>query len=271
MAATSPTLASLHLYPIKSCRGHAVDAVTLDRLGPRGDRRFLIVDEHGRFLTQRTLPRLALVEPSVLGSQLTLRAPEMAALELSTATPPDTPVREAQVWRDTVRVADLGEAAAAWLSAFLGCPARLVTVAPEFTRPIRKPSARDGDEAAFSDAFPFLVISEASLADLNSRLDEPLPMNRFRPNLVVRDCPAYAEDAWKRIRIGDVVLRAAAPCGRCIVTTTDQHTLARTKEPLRTLAGYRRSGEGEVMFGQNYIHETKTGTLRAGAPVEILE
>lgn len=269
-----PSLASLHIHPIKSCRGHAVEEAWLDRFGLIGDRRFLVVDERGQFLTQRAVPRLALIEPRLDGATLTLAAPGADRLTVSASATADAPRLDAVIWRDTVRAADLGGLAAEWLSAFLGRPARLVAMPPEFSRPIRKSTALPGDEAAFSDAYPLLVVSEASLADLNDRLGPAaagLPMDRFRPNLVVRDCPAFAEDAWRRIRIGDVVLRAAGPCARCIVTTTNQQTLERGKEPLRTLAQYRRSAEGDVNFGQNYIHETKTGVLRVGAPIEVLE
>ncbi|MBE2216477.1 MAG: MOSC domain-containing protein [Opitutaceae bacterium] len=266
-----PSVASLHIHPIKSCRGHDVSEAALDRFGLAGDRRFLVVDERGQFLTQRTLPRLALVEPTCAAGTITLAAPGMPVIEVNATPSPDTPRLDVVIWRDTVVAADLGSAVAAWLGAWLGRPARLVAMPPEFSRPIRKATGRPGDESAFSDAYPLLVLSEASLAELNGRLEEPLPMDRFRPNLVVRDCAAFAEDTWRRIRIGDVVLRAAGACARCIVTTTDQHTLERGKEPLRTLAQYRRSKDGDVNFGQNYIHEIKGGVLRVGLPVEVLE
>lgn len=266
-----PYVAALHVHPIKSCRGHAVDEAALDRFGLAGDRRFLIVDERGQFLTQRTRPKLALIEPLVRADTLALNAPGVSSLRIAAAPPPGSPSIQVVVWRDTVAAVDLGPEAADWLSDYLESPVRLVAMPPEFSRPIRKPTAYPGDETAFADAFPLLVLSEASLADLNDRLDEPLPMDRFRPNLVVRDCPAFAEDSWRRIRIGDVVLRAAGPCARCVVTTTDQRTLERGKEPLRTLAQYRRSADGDVDFGQNYIHESKSGVLRVGMSVEMLD
>jgi uncharacterized protein YcbX len=120
-----------------------------------------------------------------------------------------------------------------------------------------------------ADAFPFLLISEASLADLNSRLDRPLPMNRFRPNLVVAGCEPFAEDHWKAVSIGEVTFRVAKHCARCVITTVDQATAATGREPLRTLATFRRD-ENEVLFGQNLIHEKDRGTLRVGDPVRIL-
>lgn len=269
-----PTLASIHVYPVKSCRGHAVDAALVDRFGLAGDRRFLAVDAAGRFLTQRTLPRLALVTPTLNEGRITLAAPGVGPLDLPLRAESPAEACEVTIWRDTVSATDLGPEAAAWLTGYLGQPARLVTLSPAFRRPVRGSVAPDPDQAAFSDAFPVLLISEASLEDLNQRLDPAiagLPMDRFRPNLVVRGCAAYAEDVWRRIRIGDIVLRAAGPCGRCVVTTTDQQTLDRGKEPLRTLAQYRRGPQGEVYFGQNYVHETKSGSLRVGDAVEILE
>lgn len=265
-----PTVASLHIHPVKSCRGHDVAEATLDAFGLVGDRRFLVVDERGHFLTQRTLPRLAHVVPEIDAGALHLTGSGVGDVTIPLGGCASDAACEVVIWRDTVRAVDLGPAAAAWLTQVLGRPARLVRMAPGYSRPIRRDSARPGDEAAFSDAFPLLILSEASLAELNGRLDDALPMNRFRPNLVVAGCEAYAEDAWRRIRIGDVVLRAAGACARCIVTTTDQRTLERGKEPLRTLAQYRRSEDGLIYFGQNYIHETKSGRLEVGAPIEIL-
>lgn len=267
------TVSALYLHPIKSCRGFAVDQASLDARGFTGDRRFLVIDPAGRFLTQRDTPRLALVVPTNLDQRLHLSAPEASPLEVSTApvTAAERAARDVVIWSDTVRAIDLGEAAATWLTTVLQRPARLVVIGDDYSRPVRRGSPEPGDEVSFADAHPLLVISEASLADLNERLDVPLPMNRFRPNLVVRGAAAFAEDTWKRIRIGNVILRASGPCARCVMTTTDQETMERGKEPLRTLARYRRGSGGDVIFGQNYINETKSGTINVGAVVEILE
>ena len=168
-------------------------------------------------------------------------------------------------------------APAAWLSTFLAVPCRLVRVGEKFQRPMQKPGkARPGDILSFADGYPFLVTSEASLADLNDRLvargEDAVPMDRFRANLVITGCTAFAEDTWARFRIGQVIFRAGGPCGRCVVTTTDQLTAERGKEPLRTLAAYRRDAANptDVNFGQNLIHETKSGALRVGDAVEVL-
>jgi uncharacterized protein YcbX len=182
------------------------------------------------------------------------------------------------VWHDTVTADDCGGEPAAWLSGFLGFACRLVHAGAAYARPLpaRKlpPTLHlkpyTAHEVSFADAFPFLVISEESLADLNARLDTPVPMNRFRPSLVVAGGARYAEDTWGRFRIGDVVFHGATRCGRCVVTTTDQFTAARAKEPLLTLATYRREADGSVMFGRNLIHETKTGRVAVGDRVELL-
>jgi len=270
-------LSGLYVYPVKSLRGTAVTTAQVDALGVVGDRRFLIVDRTGRFLTQRTLPRLARIAPQLTATDLVLASdgagPIAVPLHASGAVSPVT----VSIWRSEGLLAeDCGDDAARWLTSLLGVECRLVRAGAQFCRPILKSAARDGDVVNFADAVPFLAIGEASLADLNDRLaesgEEPVPMNRFRPNLVIAGCPAFAEDTWPRVRIGDIVLRAAGPCGRCVVTTTDQLTGERGKEPLRTLATYRRDATdpSDVNFGQNFIHETKSGCLRVGDAVVAL-
>lgn len=264
------SVSGLFLHLVKSCRARAVERARFDGHGLVGDRRLLVVDAEARFLTQRDTPRLALLEATTQDGLLVLSAPGLPVLRVPFPENADQRL-SVTIWRDEVPALDFGMAASDWLTLFLGRPARLVGMPQDFPRPIRKAAAQPGDHVSFADACPLLVIGEASLADLNTRLEEALPMERFRPNVVVRGAPAYAEDGWKRIRIGGVVLRAAGPCTRCVVTTTDQHTLERSKEPLATLARYRRGPAGEVWFGQNYINESKVGTIELGATVEILE
>jgi uncharacterized protein YcbX len=268
-------LTGLFIYPVKSLRGLAVTSAAVDALGLVGDRRFLVVDEHGQFLTQRALPRMALIETALTDRDLVLRAPHSGACSVPLAVSASAPLLKVRVWKSEGLLAeDCGVEVAVWLSQFLRTPCSLVRIGAAFHRPLLKPGkALPGDVIAFSDAYPFLAISEASLADLNDRLvargEETLPMDRFRPNLVVTGCPPYAEDTWPRLRIGEIAFRAGGPCARCIVTTTDQQTAERAKEPLRTLAAYRRDPEDptDVNFGQNLIHETKSGTIRAGDSV----
>ena len=271
-------LAGLFIHPVKSLRACAVTSARIDPLGLASDRRFLVVDETGRFLTQRTLPRMALVTTALSADTLTLSAEGARDLHVSRASDPAAPLRAVSVWQsDGLQAEDCGDGPAQWLGDFLGVKCRLVRLGTAFHRPVLRPQgSRPGDLLSFADGYPFLLISEASLADLNDRLaargEDALPMNRFRPNLVVSGCPAYAEDTWPRLRIGGVTFRAGGPCARCVVTTTDQLTAERGKEPLRLLASYRRDTEDptNVNFGRNLIHETKSGTLSVGDPVEIL-
>ena len=270
-------LSALHVYPVKSLRGCVVEVADVDDLGLVGDRRFLVVDQDGRFLTQRAVPRMALVETSLTPDALTLAEASRGSISVRRDADPAAPLRTVSVWRSEGLLAeDCGDDVAAWLGEVLHLPCRLVRIGQKFIRPVLKQTAGPGDRVGFADAFPFLVVSEASLADLNDRLLErgeaPVPMNRFRPNLVVSGCAAFDEDRWPRVRIGDITFRAGGPCTRCILTTTDQETGQRGKEPLRTLATYRRNATDptDVDFGQNLIHETKSGRLRVGDRVEPL-
>ena len=270
-------LSGLFIYPVKGFRGFAANSAAVDALGLVGDRRFLVVDEPGRFLTQRTLPRMALVATALDATHLTLSAGGAGIVRVALVSDPAATLRTVNVWKsDGLQAEDCGHAAAAFLSDFLATRCRLVRIGPAFRRPVLKPAAREGDVFHFGDGAPVLVISEASLADLNDRIiahgEEAIPMDRFRPNLVVTGCPAFAEDTWPRFRVGTAIFRAAGQSSRCIVTTTDQLTGERGKEPLRTLATYRRDATDptNVNFGQNLIHETKSGTFRIGDPLEIL-
>lgn len=260
-------VSGLYYYPIKSCRGYALQTALLDARGLAHDRRFLIVDAKDRFITQREQPRVALIEPYVTDDSLSLTAPGMSPLVIETRAARER--RSVVIWRDTVEAVDQREAAARWLSEYLGEPARLVKFADDVTRRVNADFARrPTDQTGFADGFPLLLITQESLDDLNTRLADPLPMNRFRPNLVVSGAQPYAEDNWKQIRIGDMLFDLVKPCARCVTTTTDQHTAARGKEPLATLAKYRHSTSG-ALFGQNVIH-AGPGTLRVGDTVEIV-
>ncbi|MEO5959855.1 MAG: MOSC N-terminal beta barrel domain-containing protein [Opitutaceae bacterium] len=271
-------LSGLFIYPVKSLRGFAVSVAEVDALGLVGDRRFLVVDENNRFLTQRALPQMARIATKLDPRSLELSAEGAGTIAVARASDPATPLRTVTVWKSGNLLAeDCGDAPAAWLSDFLRTKCRLVRIGAKFRRPIFKPPfTQPGDVVSFADGFPFLVVGEASLGHLNDRLvaqgEEAVPMNRFRPNLVVNGCPPFAEDTWPRVRIGEIVLRAGGPCARCIVTTTDQLTGERGREPLRTLATFRRdaSDPTNVNFGQNLIPETKTGTLRVGDVVTVL-
>lgn len=262
MAAVS----GLYVYPVKSMGGAAVDEVELGPLGFPHDRRWMATDRAGRFLTQRVVPRLALVGTVVHGGALRLSAGDMPPLELPLE--PDGPRETVTVWRDDVHAVPGGMVADGWISAFLDQPARLFHFPADGVRAAKRDPGGRGARIGFADAYPALVISEESLADLNARLALPLPMNRFRPNVVVRGAGAFGEDGWRRIRVGEVEFDVAGPCARCVTTTVDQATGETGKEPLKTLATFRRDGN-EVMFGQNLVHAAP-GRIRVGDPVEVL-
>jgi MOSC domain-containing protein len=261
-------VSQLHVYPVKSCAGTALEVAQLDARGIVHDREFMVIDRYGDFLTQRELPRLALIRPRRTEDLLELSAPGMPLYWL-------TPLVEGgsttvRVWRDHVAAIDQGDSVADWLSEFLGEHCRLVRQVDSAIRHVDRAYATDPrDQLGFADGYPLLLLSEESLADLNRRLAEPLPMNRFRPNVVVRGvAEAFAEDCWARIRIGEVECSAVKACARCVITTTDQLTAERKPEPLLTLTAYRRVPRG-VLFGQNVIHHTR-GVLRVGDPVDVL-
>lgn len=264
----SGVVAGLFVYPVKSCAGVELDRAEVDAFGFRGDRRWMVVDAEGGFLTQRTVPRLATIGVRLADDRLVLSATGRQPVAVGVV--PDGAVPETvSVWRHTVGALPVSEAADAWLSDHLGLEARLVWMPPTTVRPAKRDPAGIGPRISFADAYPFLVVSRESLDALNERLDEPLPMNRFRPNVVIAGAGAFAEDGWSRFRIGTVEFDAGSPCARCATTTVDQATGEKGKEPLRTLATFRRH-ENEVMFGQNAIHRGP-GEIRVGMPVEVLE
>ncbi|MFE9661214.1 MOSC domain-containing protein [Streptomyces sp. NPDC005955] len=271
----SPVLASLHVFPVKAAQGHAPDQAFVEPWGISGDRRWMLVDDSAKVVTQRQHARLALTRAEPLpGGAVRLSAPDRAPL---TVTVPDPVHRTSvQIWGDKVEAVPADEAAGDWFSAFLGIEVRLVHLAdPAVNRPIDPDYAHRGETVSFADGFPLLVTSLASLDALNALIAQgdhaqegPLPMNRFRPNLVVTGTEAWAEDHWSRIAVGEVTFRVAKKCGRCAVTTTDQHTAVRGREPLRTLARHRRI-DGKLVFGQNLVPE-HPGTLRVGDPLTVL-
>ena len=262
------SLSSLIYYPIKSCRGFEVDEANVERMGLEGDRRMMVVTPEGHFLTQRESPRLALVTPILSGEELTLSAPGAGSLSVPILKAGHT--RPVDIWRSKgVLAVDQGDLAAGWFSDWLHAEVRLVHIAEGFIRKLNeKYTVNSDDHTGFADGYPILLISEESLAELNKRMDTPVPMDRFRPNLVVRGCEAFAEDNWKRIQVGEIELAVVKPCARCLVTTIDKQTLEKSKEPLKTLASFRRQA-GKVMFGQNAI-PLNEGRLRLGMSVEIV-
>jgi uncharacterized protein YcbX len=270
-------LHSIHVHPVKAVRGLAPREAVVEPWGLTGDRRWALVDDGGKVLTQRRQPRLALAAAELLpDGGVRLSVPGMEPLTVPVPRPSGTvPV---EIFRDKVdAVPAEDEAAHAWCGAFLGIDVRLVYMDdPATRRPVDPEYARPGETVSFADGFPLLLTTTASLDALNALIaqddhaDEgPLPMNRFRPSVVVAGTDAWAEDDWSRLTIGDVSFRVAKTCGRCVVTTTDQGTGERGREPLYSLGRHRRLG-GKLVFGQNLV-PLSGGTIRVGDPVRILE
>jgi len=263
---TELKVSELAIYPVKSLARITLQAASVQCFGLEHDRRWMLVDAAGKFLTQRQHARMCLIQPELQGEQLCLRAEGMPALVVP--GPAGQSTRRVIVWDDQCNALDCGDESAAWVSRFLAIDCRLVYFPDDEVRAVDPRYARPGDRTAFSDGFPLLLISQASLDDLNSRLDTPVSMARFRPNLVVQGSEAFAEDNWKEIRIGDLKFRIVKPCSRCIIPGIDPATGERGPEPLRTLAGYRKRGE-KIFFGQNVIADGQ-GEIRLGMSVEVI-
>ncbi|MFC0037366.1 MOSC domain-containing protein [Actinomadura rayongensis] len=256
------TLTGLTVYPLKSGGGTPLTTAGLVSRGLRHDREFMLVDSDGRFLSQRTSPEMALLRPAFDGEALTVAAPGAAEPLVHKATA-DGPVRAVTVHGKDCSGVDQGDEAALWFGSVLGLDCRLV----RFTG--HRATSLGGGELMFADGYPLLVISEESLDDLNARLDAPLPMDRFRPNLVLRGLGAYGEDRVRRLRVGGALIEMVKPSARCVITTIDQRTAERGREPLRTLATYRMQDQG-LRFGHNAVPRS-SGTLTVGDPVEVLD
>ncbi|MEC4893057.1 MAG: MOSC N-terminal beta barrel domain-containing protein [Oscillatoria sp. PMC 1051.18] len=269
------------VYPIKSCRGIRVDSAEVTAKGFVGDREFMIVDEQGKFVTQRKYPRLATIEVKVAENELILSADgvNLDCLRFQ----PSLSGREirVEIWRDRTTAIDQGDKVAKWFQAALNVSQdfRLVRQSPRYLRPISPQFATaENQPVSFADGYPFLLIGTASLTDLNNKLAakyedgfQALPMNRFRPNLVVETDEAFVEDKWKVIQVGKIKFSVVKPCSRCVITTTNQVTGERNKlkEPLLTLSSYRQFSGG-IMFGQNVIPE-QIGIVNLGDEVQVLQ
>ncbi|WP_136413293.1 MOSC N-terminal beta barrel domain-containing protein [Herbaspirillum sp. ST 5-3] len=276
-------LTELNLYPIKSCAGVALREATLTSAGLMSehiyDREWMVMDAHGEFMTQRNHPRMALITPRIKTDTLELRAPGMLRLEipLGLPDPEDEKTIDVTVWDDHVTAYDCDETTAAWFSNFLGTSCRLVRFHANAKR-FASTKWTDGVEAPtlFSDGFPMLVISEASLADLNGKLlaqgRAALPMNRFRPSIVVSDIAAFEEDYAESFSIGEAKLKPVKPCPRCPIPSIDQSTGEFGPDPLDILRGYRANAriDGGIAFGMNTILlEGEGQVLRVGQEVKV--
>ena len=270
-------VAEITLYPVKSAAGLDLDASRIEARGLAGDRRWMVVDPKGRCLTGRDHPRLVLVRAHLGDEGLRLEAPGTTPVTVARAARGAGPEGEGAelgrvtIWGEDCQGVDAGDEAADWFSGLLETPVRLVEMTEDCLRPPDPGVARPGDLVSFADCFPVLLIGRASLDELNRRLGSPTSMRRFRPNLVVEGARPFAEDHWWRLRIGEVEFEGAENCERCTFPTIDPDTGTKDprREPMRTLATFRRRPEGGVFLGQNLIPRT-LGTIRVGDEVEIL-
>lgn len=263
---------SLHIYPVKGCRAVDVTEAALERRGLAHDRRWMIVDENYKFVTQREVPAMAAIETAIAGDMLALGY-NGSAIGIDFPSP-HAPKHTVTIWKQQVEAYTAGASADKWITSALGFRAHLVWQGG-LPRNIASTQATPDTPTSFADDFPVLVTLKESLDDLNARMAHPLPMNRFRPNIVVSGAPAWSEDAWRKISIRGIAIDLPKPCLRCVVTATDQQHGVRGEdnEPLKTLKTFRlmrEPGMTGTVFGQNGIPES-TGVIHAGDAVEITE
>lgn len=262
-------LSEIWIYPIKSLPGIRMDRSVVGERGLEYDRRWMLVDEHGTFITQRKYPKMALLDVALSenGLELTSRMePEERQLIPFRRISDETLI--VKIWKDAVAARTVSDEADRWLSRQLGLPVRIVEM-PELTK--RRMNPRDSDHGeliSFTDDFPYLLISEASLTDLNSRLEQKVSMQRFRPNFVVAGTEPYAEDSWKQIRISGVPFTVVKPCERCILINVHPDTAEKGPEPLKTLATYRKINK-KIIFGQNLIR-LEDGIVSEGDAIQVV-
>jgi uncharacterized protein YcbX len=269
------TLTSIHRYPVKSCRGESVPELLVEPWGLAGDRRWMLVDEDGAVITAREVNRMVLIDPAITPDGLVVTAPDLPTLTVPTPAPAaQTPVN---LWSSHLTAAPAGPEADAWFGKAMGRTARLVHLDDPTRRPTSPDFSEPGDRVSFADGYPLLLATEESLAALNDVVletcqgaGEPLPMTRFRPNVVVAGAEPWAEDDWRRVRIGDATFRAVKGCARCVITTIDPVSGRRAKEPLRSLARARR-WDGTTWFAINLVPDTSGVVIRVGDEVEVLE
>lgn len=271
----APTLTEIRRHPIKSCAGHRVGSAVVEPWGLAGDRRWMVVDDDGAPITARDVNRMVLIRPEPTATGLRLTFPDLPTLEV--AVPGRGLQVPVQVWGSHLSAASVGAEAEAWIGKAVGRPARLVHLDDPQRRPTDPRFSEPGDRVSFADAYPLLLATEESLAALNDEIlaasyagREPLPVSRFRPNVVVAGFEPWAEDDWRRVRIGDAVFRAVKGCDRCVLTTVDPDTGLREKEPVATLARIRR-WDGKTWFGVNLIPDSPGVSIRVGDDVEVLE
>jgi uncharacterized protein YcbX len=271
----SITVTGIRRYPVKSCRGEELDSAVVEPWGLAGDRRWMVVDAAGRFVTARVEHRLLLVHPRIVEDGLELTAPGLPPIHVRAPGAGSERI-SVQIWSSTVDAA-LAVGADAWLTEAIGTSARLVHLDDPTLRATDPTFSRPEDRVSFADGYPLLLASQDSLAALDELVaagplsDEgPLSMTRFRPSLVVAGAPAWDEDRWRRIRVGGAVFRVVKGCARCVMTTLDPTTAEGGKEPIATLARHRR-WDGQTWFAVNLVPDSPGARISVGDGVEVLE
>ncbi len=262
----TPFLSQIFVYPVKSLAGFQVAEWPVDKTGLRYDRKWMLVDDSGQFLSQRRLPKMALIKTRIHNQQLLLSTAGQSDLVLPLNSEEGEDIM-VQIWKDCCLAKTVGAFADNWLSRVLGSSCRLVYFSERQVRKVDPNYATETDQTAFSDGFPFLIVSENSLQALNHAMALELDMIRFRPNLVAAGCVSYAEDYWRQIVINGISFRLPKPCSRCSVPTIDPVTALSDKEPLATLSRLRK-WQNKVYFGQNALHDS-LGVLTAGSEIQI--
>lgn len=264
------TLSEIYIYPIKSLGGISLQSSMVDKRGLRYDRRWMLIDSNGRFLTQREHPQMALMNVSIVDEGLSVRHKQNNSIPKLLIPFDSDSINnvDVQIWNDNLNALHVSPKADKWFSDVLGFRCRLVYMPDDEKRFVESNFNSGDDIVSFADGYPFLIIGQQSLDDLNSRLKEKFPMNRFRPNFVFTGGTAYTEDDWKYFKIGKITFDAIKPCSRCVLTTTNQETGERGEEPLRTLSNYRKI-DNKVMFGMNLISE-QTGLVNLEDELKVL-
>ena len=262
-------LDQIHIYPIKSCAGIELESSPVHSRGFPLDRRWLLIEKDGKFISQRSTPSLGQIKISSDNDHLLITADGKRALNLQVGGASPSTIK-AEIWKDSVEGWWVGQDCDDWFSDVIGREVHLIHMDESVSRPLIKESLPKDQsfEVSFADGYPYLLTTLASLNDLNQRLEVPIPMDRFRSNLVISGSEAFAEDGWRKIAVGEVEFQVVKPCARCQVTTIDQSSGIASKEPLKTLATYRKQ-DGKVMFGMNMV-ALSSGTISINDPVKIL-
>jgi uncharacterized protein YcbX len=264
------TISELNIYPVKSLRGISVKSANVTDRGFKHDRRWMLIDHFGNFMTQREYPQMAFINVEIKNNGLIVYHRKKKDLNehfipINTSNPKLITV---PIWDDTCSAITVGKDSDKWFTEALGVECILVYQPFESHRLVDREYAKEKELVSFADGYPFLIIGQSSLDDLNSKLDEPLPMNRFRPNIVFTGGVPYQEDNMKNFKIANITFYGVKPCARCAITTTNQDTAERLYEPLKTLAAYRKFGN-RVLFGMNLLHKG-TGEIKIGDTIEII-